>query len=221
MKVLIIEDDPALLGFLKKGLAAEACIIQTADTGQRGISLAKTNTFDAIVLDFHLPDMYGDEIAQEIRKHKPSIPILMLSVEHSTDIKVDLLTVCDDYVTKPFSLRELIARLRALTRRGEILHDDIITTGTLTLNSRKHTVTLSNKQVTLRNKEFALLEYFMQHQDTVLSREVLLEHVWDTNTDMFTNTVDTHVRLLRKKLESKKQTFIHTIPKRGYRFAKG
>ena len=219
MKVLIIEDEPDIAGFLKKGLEAELCVVETAATGERGIALAHSGTFDVIVLDFHLPDMRGDEISAHIRKRKPSVPILVLSVERNMDIKVDMLGICDDYVTKPFSLRELIVRLRALTRRGEILHGDILSSGNLVLDSRKHQVLLGGKPVALRNKEFALLEYFMQHEDIVLSREMILEYVWDMNTDPFTNTVDTHVRLLRKKLETKRRTFIQTLPKRGYKFA--
>lgn len=219
MKVLIIEDEPDIAAFLKKGLEAELCVVETASTGKRGITLVQLSTFDVIVLDFHLPDMRGDEISAAIRKLKPSIPILVLSVERNMDIKVDMLSVCDDYVTKPFSLRELITRLRALTRRGEVLHTDVLEAGGLVLDSSKHTVTLMGKPIGLRNKEFALLEYFMQHKDIVLSREMILEYVWDMNTDPFTNTVDTHVRLLRKKLETKRRTFIHTVPKRGYRFA--
>lgn len=218
MKILIIEDESDIARFLKKGLEAELCIVELASTGGRGVALAQSNAFDVIVLDFHLPDMRGDEVSATIRKHKPSIPILVLSVERNMDIKLDMLSICDDYMTKPFSLRELIVRLRALTRRGEILHGDILKSGDLMLDSRKHLITLAGKPIPLRNKEFALLEYFMQHEDVVLSREMILEYVWDMNTDPFTNTVDTHIRLLRKKLESKKRVFIHTIPKRGYRF---
>ncbi len=221
MKVLIIEDEPDIAGFLKKGLEAEICVVEATCTGAEGIALAHAGTFDVIVLDFHLPDMRGDEISAAIRKHKPSVPILVLSVERNMDIKVDMLSICDDYVTKPFSLRELVVRLRALTRRGEVLHSDILEAGGLVLDSRKHAITLLGRPVQLRNKEFSLLEYFMQHQDIVLSREMILEYVWDMNTDPFTNTVDTHVRLLRKKLETKKRTFIHTVPKRGYRFSAG
>jgi DNA-binding response OmpR family regulator len=219
MKVLIIEDEPDIAGFLKKGLEAELCIVEHASTGKAGIELAASSTFDVIVLDFHLPDMRGDAISAEIRKHKPSIPILVLSVERNMDIKIDMLSICDDYVTKPFSLRELVTRLRALTRRGEVLHGDVLEAEGLLLDSRKHSVLLNGKAVQLRNKEFSLLEYFMQHRDIVLSREMILEYVWDMNTDPFTNTVDTHVRLLRKKLETKKRTFIQTIPKRGYKFS--
>ncbi len=219
MKVLIIEDEPDIAAFLKKGLEAELCVVEHASTGKGGITLAQNATFDVIVLDFHLPDMRGDAISAEIRKHKPSIPILVLSVERNMDIKIDMLSICDDYVTKPFSLRELVTRLRALTRRGEVLHGDVLEADGLVLDSRKHSVMLNGKPIQLRNKEFSLLEYFMQHKDIVLSREMILEYVWDMNTDPFTNTVDTHVRLLRKKLETKKRTFIQTIPKRGYKFA--
>ncbi len=219
MKILVIEDELEIAQFIKKGLEAEVCIVETASSGERGIALAYLNHYDAIVLDFHLPDMTGADVSTRIRKHKPSIPILVLSVERNMDIKVDMLAHCDDYMTKPFSLRELHVRLRALTRRGEITHADILEAGPLVLDSAKHQVTINGKPISLRNKEFALLEYFMQHQDIVLSREMILGHVWDMNADPFTNTVDTHITLLRKKLENKNRTFIHTVPKRGYRFA--
>ncbi len=218
MKVLIIEDEIEISEFIKKGLESELCVVTVAHTGELGVSLASECGFDVIILDFHLPDMMGSEISSAIRKYKPSIPILVLSAEKNMDIKIDMLSICDDYVTKPFSLRELVVRLRALTRRGHILYNDSIKVGPLTLDSRKHTVTLNGKNIQLRNKEFALLEYFMQHAEAVLSREMILEHVWDMNIDPFTNTVDTHIRLLRKKLETRKQSFIQTIPRRGYRF---
>ncbi len=218
MKILIIEDEAAIAAFLKKGLEAEICVVEHAPNGARGIAMARENSYDAVVLDFHLPDMTGAEISAAIRKVKPSLPILVLSVERDMDIKVDMLSICDDYMTKPFSLRELLVRLHALTRRGEVVRSDILSAGGLVLDSVKYVVTLDGKAVALRNKEFALLEYFMQHAGIVLSREMILSHVWDMNADPFTNTVDTHVRLLRKKLESKKHTFIETVPKRGYRF---
>jgi two-component system OmpR family response regulator len=219
MKILVIEDETDIAVFLKKGLQAEMCVVDIATTGKEGIHLAHANSYNVIVLDFHLPDMIGTEISARIREKKPSTPILVLSVERNMDIKIDMLSVCDDYVTKPFSLRELMVRLRALARRGEVLHGEILEAGDLIMDSKKHMVTLSGKTIPLRNKEFALLEYFMQHKDIILSREMILEYVWDINTDPFTNTVDTHVRLLRKKLESAKRTFIHTVPKRGYRFS--
>ena len=219
MKILIIEDESDIAVFLKKGLEAELCVVEVAKTGERGIALAHANQYEVIILDFHLPDMNGAEISARIRKVKPSVPILVLSVERDMDIKVDMLSICDDYMTKPFSLRELLVRLHALTRRGDVVRADVLTAGELVLDSIKYTVMLSGKLITLRNKEFGLLEYFMQNQNTVLSREMILSHVWDMNADPFTNTVDTHVRLLRKKLETKRKVFIHTVPKRGYRFS--
>ena len=219
MKVLVIEDERQIASFLKKGLEAETCVVEIANTGAQGIYMAEINEYDVIVLDFHLPDMLGTEVSQEIRMTKPSIPILVLSVEHDMDVKVDMLSVCDDYMTKPFSLRELEVRLRALTRRGEVTHGTVLQAGPIHLDSARHVVTFDGEPVPMRNKEFSLLEYFMQHKDIVLSREMILQHVWDMNTDPFTNTVDTHIRLLRKKLERGDIVFIHTVPKRGYRFA--
>ncbi len=219
MKILIIEDEVDIATFLKKGLAAEMCVIDIAPSGKEGIGLARINEYDAIVLDFHLGDMTGAEISAAIRAHKPSIPILVLSVERDMDIKVDMLGICDDYMTKPFSLRELTVRLHALTRRGAVTRSPVLTAGDLVLDSRKYTVMLDGVCVPLRHKEFALLEYLMQHNDIVLSREMILAHVWDMNADPFTNTVDTHIRLLRKKLENENRVFIHTVPKRGYRFS--
>lgn len=218
MKILIIEDEKDIANFTKKGLGAELFVVDVANTGAKGVTLACRNSYDAVILDFHLPDMKGSEVSSAIRKCNPSTPILVLSVEQDMDIKVDMLSICDDYMTKPFSLRELVVRLRALARRGEVLHGDILKAGNLMLDSTKYTVTLSEKPIELRNKEFCLLEYLMRNKDIVLSREMMLEHVWDMNTDPFTNTVDTHIRLLRKKLENKKRKFIHTVPKRGYRF---
>ncbi|HEV7424361.1 MAG TPA: response regulator transcription factor, partial [Candidatus Paceibacterota bacterium] len=154
MKILVIEDEEGISKFIKNGLVAEMCIVEVASTGAQGVALARANTYDAIILDFHLPDMVGTEISTLIRKNKPSIPILVLSVENNMDIKVDMLSVCDDYMTKPFSLRELVVRLRALSRRGEVLHGDILKTGNLTLDSSKYIVTLEGKRVSLRNKEF-------------------------------------------------------------------
>jgi DNA-binding response OmpR family regulator len=219
MKILVIEDEHAISTFIKQGLEAELCIVEVAYTGAKGILMAEMNTYDVIVLDFHLPDMIGTDISAAIRRHKPSVPILVLSVEANIDVKVNMLSVCDDYMTKPFSLRELAVRLRALNRRGEVLHDNVLQIGGLMLDSTKYVVKLDDKVIPLRNKEFALLEYLMRNEGIVLSREMMLEHVWDMNADPFTNTVDTHIRLLRKKLENKKRTFIQTVPKRGYFFS--
>ncbi len=218
MKILLIEDEVDIARFVKRGLEAELCVVDTTDTGEKGIFSAISNVYDVVVLDFHLPDMLGTEVSTRIRECKPSMPILVLSVERRMDIKLGMLSVCDDYMTKPFSLRELVVRLRAITRRGHVIHADVFQSGDLVLDSAKHSVTFQGQFIPLRNKEFMLLEYFMKHENVVLSREMILEHVWDMNIDPFTNTVDTHIRSLRKKLEAENRTFIHTVPKSGYRF---
>ena len=143
---------------------------------------------------------------------------MVVSAEQSTRMKVEMLTLCDDYLVKPFSLAELIARLRAVSRRGSVLAEDIFVAGPLTLDVQRYRVLLNGELVLFRDKEFALLEYLVRNQGIVLSREMILSHVWDMHADPFTNTVDTHIRLLRKKLEVCGWIFIHTIPKRGYRF---
>lgn len=215
----MIEDDVSIASCLKKGLAIEHCVADIAPCGKTGITLARLNDYDAIVLDFHLGDMKGDAVSASIRASKPSIPILVLSVESGVDRKVDMLSICDDYMTKPCNIKELSARLHALLRRSAIVREEIISVGPLVLDSQRYSVTLDGEPIAFRNKEFALLEYLMHHQDLVLSREMILSHVWDMNADPFTNTVDTHIRLLRKKLETPERMFIHTIPKRGYRFS--
>lgn len=215
----MIEDDVGIASCLKRGLAIEHWIVDVARNGKEGIACARLNDYDAIVLDFHLGDMKGDAVSRAIRAFHPSIPILVLSVEAGVDRKVDMLTLCDDYMTKPCAIKELSARLHALVRRGSMIQEETITIGPLVLDARKYVVTLGGTPIGLRNKEFALLEYLMRHRDIVLSREMLLSHVWDMNADPFTNTVDTHIRLLRKKLQLPEHIFIHTVPKRGYRFS--
>lgn len=219
MKVLVVEDDSDIARILKKGLSADRWTVEIATNGTDGISYARLNTYDVVVLDLHLGDMHGSVVADSIRIYSPGIPILALSVTTDLSTKLDMLAVCDDYMTKPFALDELTARLRALTRRSPTIADPVLCAGCLTLDTARFVVSVEGNLVPLRNKEFALLEYLMKHQDVVLSRETILSHVWDMNADPFTNTVDTHIRLLRKKLEAPHRAFIHTVPKRGYRFS--
>jgi len=131
---------------------------------------------------------------------------------------VQMLELCDDYVTKPFSLEELIARMHAVFRRRKIVQGNVFVIGDLRMDTSKYQVTRKGKPIMLRNKEFSLLEYFMQNEGLVLSREKILEKVWDMNTDPFTNTVDVHIRCLRGKIdEGYKKKLIHTVPRRGYK----
>jgi len=218
MKVLVIEDEVEISKFVKKGLEAELFTVDVAHDGEEGVQLALINTYDAIVLDFYLPKLNGMEVAKRIRERKQSLPIIVLTVEIDVENKIEMLSLCDDYLTKPFSLRELVARLRALQRRGKTIQDDVLEVGDLCMDVNAYRVTRASKSIELRNKEFALLEYFMRNPGIVLSRGMILENVWDTNIDPFTNTVDVHVRLLRQKIENGfKRKLIKTVPKRGYK----
>ena len=218
MKVLVIEDEVEISKFVKKGLEAEAFVVDVALDGEEGVRLAIINTYDAVVLDFYLPKMNGMEVAKRIRESKKSLPIIVLTVEIDIENKVEMLSLCDDYITKPFSLRELVARLRALHRRGEVVHDKVLEVGDLYMDVNAYQVTRAGKPIELRNKEFALLEYFMRNSGIVLSRGMILENVWDMNVDPFTNTVDVHIRLLRQKIDDGfRKKLIKTIPKRGYK----
>ena len=218
MKVLLIEDEADIVCFVKKGLEAESFVVDTASDGEEGARLALSNPYDVVVLDIYLPKLNGIGVAKKIRERKKSLPIIVLTVEPDVETKVEMLALCDDYVTKPFSLKELIARLRAITRRGAVSSEDILKVGDLCLDVKAYRVSRANKKINLRNKEFALLEYFMRNPDVVLSRGMILENVWDMNADPFTNTVDVHIRLLRKKIDDGfKKKLIKTVPKRGYK----
>lgn len=217
MKVLIVEDEKEIGEFIKKGLEAESFVVDITPDGGEGLSLALENDYDLILLDMYLPKINGLSIASCVRKTK-SVPIIVITIDPDVEMKVQMLAYCDDYVTKPFSLNELIARIHAVLRRGEVRHGDIIEVGELKMEVSKCQVTMKGDLVKLRNKEFTLLEYFMRNPGIVLSREKLLEKVWGSNSDPFTNTVDVHVRGLRKNIDEKyKIKFIHTVSGRGYK----
>ncbi len=219
MRILLIEDEPDISKFVKRGLQAESMVVDIAENGKDGIRLALLHPYDAIILDFHLPGgLDGLEVLQKIRESKKSVPVLVLTVEIEVEKKVEMLSLADDYVTKPFSLKEILARLRALVRRGPVAHGNILEVGGLVMDLGHYKVTRAGQPILLRNKEFMLLEYFMRNPGTILSRSRILEHVWDMNADPFTNTVDVHIRLLRRKLNKGfKENIITTIPKRGYK----
>jgi DNA-binding response OmpR family regulator len=221
MRLLLIEDDTDISAFLKRSLEQEYFAVDVAEDGEKGSYLARLNDYDVIVLDNVLPIKDGIEVCREIRAGGKSTPILVLSVKSETTRKVELLNAgADDYLTKPFSFEELLARIRALLRRPETLEGDIFTVGDLALDTRRHTVTRGGKAIYLTRKEFMLLEYLMKHPGIVLSRGMLLEHVWDMSMDPFTNTIESHILSLRRKIDAKgKSKLIHTLTGRGYKIA--
>ena len=220
MKLLVIEDEEDVADFLRVGLKEKGFAVDVVGDGKEGLKTALLYDYDLVILDLHLPGMLGREVAQKLRARKPSFPIIVLTVESGELSKVELLALCDDYLCKPFSLAELDARIRAVLRRGLPIEKDYLRVGELEMDVRKFRVARKGKLVELRNKEFVLLEVFMRNPGAVLTRSELLEKVWGVNTDPFTNTVDVHVRRLRKKIDvGFGYPMLRTVRGRGYSLA--
>ena len=201
MKILLIDDDPLITEYVRRGLLEDGYVVDAAVTASEGLLCARVGSYDAIVLDIGLPDASGLEVAREMRRESDATPILLLTARTGTDNLVSGLDAgADDYLTKPFDIRELRARLRALTRRGGSTRSEIISMGALTLDRLNREVRISSTALRLTPKEYLLLEYFMLRPEVVVSRTELLEKVWEMNFDPQSNIVDVHVARLRAKL---------------------
>jgi DNA-binding response OmpR family regulator len=218
MKILIIEDDSDIASFIKKGFEAEGMVAEIAPDGPSGSYKARVNTYDIIILDYSLPLKDGITVCKEIRANGSTIPILFLSVVDSTQQKIDALEKgADDYITKPFSFDELKARVKALLRRPKRMADPIVKLDNLILNLDKKMATRGKTPLALTKKEYNLLEYMMLNPGKVISRSMILEHVWNAESDPFSNTVEVHMRNLRKKINiEKNKDLIRNLPGRGY-----
>jgi len=219
MKILVVEDEKEIRNFLRRSLEAECFVVDAAEDGERGSFMARTNDYDVVVLDNIMPKKNGLKVCEEIRADGKNTPILVLSVKSEVTSKVDLLNAgADDYLTKPFSLDELMARVKALLRRPKQLKQEILTMDNLMLDVNKHTVTRGKKEIYLTRKEFTLLKYFLMNPGTPLSRSMIMEHVWDMSADPFSNTIEAHVASLRRKIDDRGEIrLIHTLPGRGYK----
>lgn len=221
MKILLIEDDSSIRNILRMSLESESFIVDEAEDGERGSYIARVNDYDVVILDNALPKKRGVQVCREIRDSGKHMPIIVLSGKSEVLEKISLLkSGADDYVTKPFSFEELIARIDTVSRRPSKIEDSIYKVGDLILNSDTHEVTRRQKKIYLTRKEFSLLAYLMKNQGKVISRGTLLEHVWEMDVDPFSNTLEAHIMNLRKKIGSTKSNrIIHTVPGRGYKAA--
>jgi DNA-binding response OmpR family regulator len=181
--------------------------------------MARTNNYDLVVMDNLLPEKSGIFVCEDIRRTGQNVPILVLSVLGEARQKISLINAgADDYMVKPFSFEELTARIRALLRRPIRYESDTLTIGELSLNLTQHLVWLCDEKIYLTRKEFMLLEYLMRNKDAVLSRGMIMEHVWDMSSDPFSNTIESHILSLRKKLnDTVDRRYIKTVPGRGYK----
>jgi len=220
MKVLLIEDEPDLMSVIVRGLTEAGMEVSAAADGVNGLEMAVRHQFDLIILDVMLPGMNGIQVCKEIRKISDSVAILMLTALSSTEnIVTGLNSGADDYLVKPFKFAELEARIRTLVRRSRSAPTpkSMITVGDLEVDVLSRTVKRNNQSIQLTATEYRLLEYFVQHQNMVLSRIQILESVWDIDFNMGTNVVDVYVNYLRKKVDNgHEQKLIQTVFGRGY-----
>ena len=201
MKVLVVEDDRKVAGFIEQGLKEEGYVVDVAPDGEEATMLAHVYEYDVVLLDVMLPKKNGFQVAQELRREGRSTPILMLTSRDAVeDIVRGLDAGADDYLTKPFRFEELVARLRALHRRGGAERLEVLRYGPFELDRLRHQALIEGKRVDLTAKEFQLFEFFMLHPEEVVRRTTLLEKVWDMHFDPESNVVDVHVGNLRRKL---------------------
>ncbi len=218
MKILLVEDDPDVVRSLLPALKEAGYITNAVFDGESGYLAAQTNEYELIILDYNLPKLNGREIIKKIRDAGLSTPIIMLTVHNELEEKIDLLSLgADDYLTKPFILSELLARIKAVLRRPKNWEGNILKINDLELDPDKFLVTKNNKRIFLSSKEFDLLEYLLKHKGRILSRQNIMEHVWDENADPFSNTIEVHIRNLRRKLENDGRRLIFTVSNRGYK----
>jgi len=220
MRLLIIEDEYSLANTLSRGFRRLGYAVDIALCGKEGWEMAMVNEYDLLILDLNLPEMDGMEVCHRLRSAKHNVLILMLTARDRLEDRITGLDIgADDYVIKPFHFKELAARVRALLRRDLRARDPLLECNDLKLDPATCTVWQNKRRLELTRKEFGVLEYLMRHTGEVISQEVLLEHVWDTNADPLTNTVRTHIGSLRRKLndDADSPRYIETVVGQGYR----
>ncbi len=218
MRILVVEDQASVAGFIVKGLREESYAVDLAENGQKGYELASLGEYDAIIMDVMMPGMNGFDLVEQLRGEGHQTPILMLTARDAVQDRVRGLDAgADDYLTKPFSFEEFLARVRALLRRGGQSVETSLCCADLELDPQRHEVRRDGQIIELTPKEFSLLEYLMRNKGRVLTRTRIIEHVWDIHFDSDTNVVDVYVRYLRRKVDEPfPVSLIHTVRGRGY-----
>lgn len=221
MRILVVEDDHKIANAIKRGLEQQTYAVDVCYDGDDGLAMATTEPYDLVILDRMLPGKDGVQILQVMRKKDVHTPVLFLTAKDRVLDRAEGLNAgADDYLVKPFAFVELIARVRALLRRSPKSAETLLTYQDLILDPEKMSVTHSKKPITLTSKEFALLEYFMRNADKIITKETLMQHVWDYDADILPNTVEVYVGYLRNKIDKKsgKKPLIHTRRGFGYYF---
>ncbi len=224
MRILVVEDEHRIANSIKRGLEQEGYAVDIAYSGNEGYDLATTEDYDLFILDLLLPEMDGVTICRQLRKDKIQTAILMLTAKGQIQNKVEGLdSGADDYLTKPFSFEELLARIRALSRRPKAALNSMLSVGDLRIDTRLYQIERSGKSIKLSAKEFSLLEYLMRNDSRILNKNQIITHVWNYDADILPNTVEVYIKKLRKKIDvpfKNKKPLIHTVRGFGYKIGK-
>jgi heavy metal response regulator len=218
MRILLVEDERKVASFIRKGLEEEGYAVDVAAEGETGLAMGLDRLHDVIILDVMLPGKPGFQVVRELRQAKVATPVLLLTAREALEDKVQGLDAgADDYLTKPFAFAELLARVRALLRRGVAAGAPVLQVADLALDPARRTVKRGGDAIALTNREFALLEYFLRNPGRVLTRTMIAEHVWDYSFDSTTNVIDVYVTYLRKKIDAGREPkLLHTVRGVGY-----